>query len=134
MFGKESRRQVMPPCSAIGDCTRTQDPSNSVRKEEEICCRDVSSFQELPIAVRGAEFSPGHDVKLPTLHVFSSLNRFIGLKKSYYTVNAISTRRQLFDLPDEMATKINIEFYADATDALLKARMNVFLTAQTDTS
>ncbi|MGB4141540.1 MAG: BREX system Lon protease-like protein BrxL, partial [Limnochordia bacterium] len=33
----------------------------------------------------------------------------------------ISSRRQLFDLPDEMATKINIEFYADATDALVKA-------------
>ncbi len=33
----------------------------------------------------------------------------------------ISSRRQLFDLPDEMATKINIEFYADVTDALLKA-------------
>ena len=33
----------------------------------------------------------------------------------------ISSRRQLLDLPDEMATKINIEFYADATDALVKA-------------
>lgn len=33
----------------------------------------------------------------------------------------ISSRRQLFDFPDEMATKINIEFYADATDALVKA-------------
>ncbi|HUU95728.1 MAG TPA: protease Lon-related BREX system protein BrxL [Phycisphaerae bacterium] len=33
----------------------------------------------------------------------------------------ISSRRQLFDLPDEMATKINIEFYADASDAFLKA-------------
>jgi len=33
----------------------------------------------------------------------------------------ISSRRQLFDLPDEMATKINIEFYADATDAFVKA-------------
>jgi len=33
----------------------------------------------------------------------------------------ISFRRQLFDLPDELATKINIEFYADATDAFLKA-------------
>ncbi|HAG11927.1 MAG TPA: BREX system Lon protease-like protein BrxL [Desulfotomaculum sp.] len=32
----------------------------------------------------------------------------------------ISSRRQLFDLPDEMATKINIEFYADAADAFLK--------------
>jgi ATP-dependent Lon protease len=33
----------------------------------------------------------------------------------------ISSRRQLFDLPDEMATKINIEFYADAPDAFMKA-------------
>jgi ATP-dependent Lon protease len=33
----------------------------------------------------------------------------------------ISSRRQLFDLPDELATKINIEFYADAMDAFLKA-------------
>jgi len=33
----------------------------------------------------------------------------------------IASRRQLFDLPDEMATKINIDFYADAADALMKA-------------
>lgn len=33
----------------------------------------------------------------------------------------ISSRRQLFDLPDEIATKINIEFYADVTDAFAKA-------------
>jgi ATP-dependent Lon protease len=33
----------------------------------------------------------------------------------------ISSRRQLFDLPDDMATKINIEFYADAADAFSKA-------------
>ena len=33
----------------------------------------------------------------------------------------ISARRQLFELPDDMATKISIEFYADAPDALAKA-------------
>ena len=33
----------------------------------------------------------------------------------------VSSRRQLFDLPDEMATKINIEFYGDVTDSLLKS-------------
>lgn len=33
----------------------------------------------------------------------------------------ISSRRQLFDLPDEMATKINIEFYGDVPDSLLKS-------------
>jgi len=33
----------------------------------------------------------------------------------------IACRRQLFDLSDEMATKIDIQFYSDARDALLKA-------------
>jgi ATP-dependent Lon protease len=33
----------------------------------------------------------------------------------------ISARKQLFDLPDVAATKLNIEFYSDAPDALLKA-------------
>jgi ATP-dependent Lon protease len=35
----------------------------------------------------------------------------------------VACRRQLFDLSDEMATKIDIQFYADAKDALLKAMM-----------
>lgn len=35
----------------------------------------------------------------------------------------ISSRKQLFELPDDLATKINIEFYADASDALMKAMM-----------
>ncbi len=33
----------------------------------------------------------------------------------------ISARRHLLYLPDEMATKINVVFYADPTDAFLKA-------------
>ncbi|MCC6313887.1 MAG: hypothetical protein IT337_07720 [Thermomicrobiales bacterium] len=33
----------------------------------------------------------------------------------------VSARRQLFDLSDDMATKLTIEFYADAREALLKA-------------
>jgi ATP-dependent Lon protease len=33
----------------------------------------------------------------------------------------VSARRQLYDLSDEMATKIDIQFYQDARDALLKA-------------
>lgn len=35
----------------------------------------------------------------------------------------VTCRRQLFDLSDEMATKIDIQFYLDARDALLKAVM-----------
>jgi hypothetical protein len=32
-----------------------------------------------------------------------------------------SARRQLLGLSDDMATKVNIQYYADAGDALLKA-------------
>jgi ATP-dependent Lon protease len=33
----------------------------------------------------------------------------------------VASRRQLFDLSDDMATKVDIQFYSDARDALLKA-------------
>lgn len=33
----------------------------------------------------------------------------------------VTARRQLYDLSDEMATKIDIQFYQDARDAFLKA-------------
>jgi len=33
----------------------------------------------------------------------------------------VSARKQLFDLSDDMATKVNIQFYSDTQDALLKA-------------
>jgi ATP-dependent Lon protease len=33
----------------------------------------------------------------------------------------VACRRQLIDLSDDMATKVSIQFYADARDALLKA-------------
>jgi len=33
----------------------------------------------------------------------------------------VACRRQLFDLSDDMATKVDIQFFSDARDALLKA-------------
>jgi ATP-dependent Lon protease len=33
----------------------------------------------------------------------------------------VSVRKQLFELPDELATKVTVAYYADAKDALLKA-------------
>ncbi len=33
----------------------------------------------------------------------------------------VSCRKQLFDLSDEMATKVDCQFYADARGALMKA-------------
>lgn len=33
----------------------------------------------------------------------------------------VATRKQLGDLPDEVATRVTVVFYSDARDALLKA-------------
>ena len=33
----------------------------------------------------------------------------------------VSARRRLFDLSDDMATRVNLQFYGDAPDALFKA-------------
>jgi len=42
-------------------------------------------------------------------------------KQAISLLMPISSRRALFELPDDMATKINIEFYSDPQDALMKA-------------
>jgi ATP-dependent Lon protease len=36
----------------------------------------------------------------------------------------ILARKQLFELPDEIATKLDIQFYADSREALLKALLD----------
>jgi len=33
----------------------------------------------------------------------------------------VSCRRQLFNLSDDMATKVDVQFYSDTRDVLLKA-------------
>jgi ATP-dependent Lon protease len=33
----------------------------------------------------------------------------------------ITTRKQLFNLPDDMATKIDIQFYTESKEALVKS-------------
>lgn len=46
----------------------------------------------------------------------------IGVEKQASTLlMPVAARRQLNDLPDELWTKINIEFYKDAQDAFFKA-------------
>ena len=42
-------------------------------------------------------------------------------KQAQTILMPVSARRQLNDLPDELWTKINIEFYKDAPDAVFKA-------------
>jgi ATP-dependent Lon protease len=36
----------------------------------------------------------------------------------------VSCRKQLYDLSDDMATKVDIQFYADVREALLKALLD----------
>jgi ATP-dependent Lon protease len=46
----------------------------------------------------------------------------IAIEKGATTLLApVSSRKQMNDLSDDMATKINIQFYTDARDALFKA-------------
>ena len=56
-------------------------------------------------------------------HLTNPLNIIeIAIEKEADTVlMPVSTRKQLFDLSDDMATRINIQFYSDTSDALLKA-------------
>jgi len=42
-------------------------------------------------------------------------------KEAQAVLLPVSCRRQLFDLSDDMATKVDVQFYADAKDAMLKA-------------
>jgi len=42
-------------------------------------------------------------------------------KRATALLMPVACRRQLLDLSDDMATKIDIQFYSDAKDALLKA-------------
>ena len=42
-------------------------------------------------------------------------------KKSLTLLMPVAARRQLNDLPDEIWTKVSIEFYADAADAVFKS-------------
>ncbi|MGE5580212.1 MAG: protease Lon-related BREX system protein BrxL [Bacillota bacterium] len=42
-------------------------------------------------------------------------------KGAFQLLMPVSARRQLLELPDELATKVNIVFYSDAADALTKA-------------
>lgn len=44
-------------------------------------------------------------------------------KQAQTILMPVAVRRQLHDLPDELWTKINIEFYKDSADAVFKALM-----------
>ncbi len=61
----------------------------------------------------GGSFEPIHNAV--------SLIELAADKGAQRILMPVSARKQLFDLPDELATKITVVYYADAKDALLKA-------------
>jgi ATP-dependent Lon protease len=42
-------------------------------------------------------------------------------KGATYMLMPVNARKQLYDLSDDMATKVDIQFYSDVRDALFKA-------------
>jgi ATP-dependent Lon protease len=56
-----------------------------------------------------------------TLHNAVSVVELAVEKGAPLIVMPVSSRRQLLDLSDEMATRIDVQFYSDAREALLKA-------------
>lgn len=45
-------------------------------------------------------------------------------KQAAVVLMPVSSRRALGDLSDDMATRVNVQFYSDAPDALLKALLD----------
>ena len=45
-------------------------------------------------------------------------------KGAFVVLMPVSARKQLFDLSDDMATRVNVQFYSDTPDALFKALLD----------
>lgn len=58
---------------------------------------------------------------IETIHNPVSIVEIAAEKGASIVLMPVSSRRQLIDLSDDMATKISVQFYSDARDALLKA-------------
>jgi ATP-dependent Lon protease len=58
---------------------------------------------------------------IDTVHNPVSLVEIAVEKGATSILMPVSCRRQLFDLSDDMATKVDIQFYLDSREALLKS-------------
>lgn len=87
-----------------------------------MCQYDVVCFDE----VSGVSFDQKGGVNIMKGYMESGeFSRGKGIEKGACVLLVpVACRRQLFDLSDDMATKIDIQFYADARDALLKAMLD----------
>ncbi|MDD3992370.1 MAG: peptidase, partial [Desulfobacteraceae bacterium] len=58
---------------------------------------------------------------IETLHNAVTIAEIAIEKGASALLMPVACRRQLFDLSDDMATKVDVQFYSDTRDALLKA-------------
>jgi len=58
------------------------------------------------------------------VHNAVSIAELAASKKATTLLMPISARKQLFELPDDVATKLDVQFYSDAREALLKALLD----------
>ncbi|PTD96981.1 dynamin family protein [Pseudothauera lacus] len=94
------RRSSEPQAQIGKECQRASEALGEILKTQDLP-------EDYKVAVVG-RFKAGKS---------SFVNELLGARLA----GEDSCRRQLFDLSDDMATKLDIEFYQDARDALLKA-------------
>ena len=58
---------------------------------------------------------------IETIHNAVSIVEIAIEKGASVILMPVSSRKQLFDLSDDMATKIDVQFYSDARDSIIKA-------------
>ncbi len=79
--------------------------------------RESVRYAEQNLYTRSKEIVGDRD---PRGHEFSI--QLLAIEKGAETVLIpVSARKQLFELSDDMATKVNILFYSDVQDALIKS-------------
>jgi predicted ATP-dependent Lon-type protease len=85
-----------------------------------VCQYDVICFDE----IAGVSFDSKDGVNISSFELVPNAVPVAELaieKQAQTLLMPVSARRQLNELPDELWTKINVEFYSDVVDAVFKA-------------
>ena len=103
----------------------------TVRGEGQIDCIRISGLSSGTLGFRAMmEFAGGEPTDVGSLNLGGSIERIpnpvavaeLAVDKQAATLlMPVAARRALNDLPDELWTKVNIEFYLDPADAVFKS-------------
>ena len=81
----------------------------------------IDDSKGITLAAYSADKAKGKNFVEKSLNAGKELAKLAIEKGAKSLLLPVACRKQLFDLSDDMATKLDIEFYQDARDALLKA-------------